>query len=282
MMKNRTGRLPPRDLEELSAYLDGELAPRARARLEARLQTNTELKQALEELRMVRGALRSLPQAAAPRRFTLTPEMAGLAPRRRRYPIMQLATVLAAAAFLLTVGVDALLVSGPLAARQLAAAPEALVMQEAARDQAMGAAELPPAHVAEGNLGGTTPAVQEEEGEAPVNDAGSLLTPTLAVGAAWKAVGTEVPSTSPGAPEALAAAPPAEATPEPATADEVEGEPPLPTPTAEPEMTMEIPAPPPEPAPIERSPYPWVRALEISLAGLTIILGGLTLIARRR
>lgn len=278
MMKRGTGRLPPRDLEALSAYLDGELARRERARLEARLQVNPELKLALEELRRVRRALRSLPQAAVPRRFTLTPEMAGLAPARRRYPVMQLATVLAAAAFLLTVGLDALLLSAPLASRQLAAAPEALVMPEAAEPE-LGAAELPPAESADRNLQGTT-SVLQEEGEAPRFAAGPLPTPTLGLAAAEKAAGTAVSGTPVGAPEALAAAPPAEATSEPGMADEVEGGLPLPTPAPETEVAME--APTAGTVSIQRSTFPWIRALEISLAGLAILLGGLTLLLRRR
>ncbi|HHH82746.1 MAG TPA: hypothetical protein ENL35_07135, partial [Chloroflexi bacterium] len=62
MMKKEIGRLPPRDLEALSVYLDGELTPRERVKLEARLEANPELRQALEELRLVAGALRELPQ----------------------------------------------------------------------------------------------------------------------------------------------------------------------------------------------------------------------------
>ncbi len=69
-----------RDRERLSAYLDGQLSPRQRARLEARLEREAALRQALEELRQTRAWLQRLPARRAPRNFVLTPQMAGLRP----------------------------------------------------------------------------------------------------------------------------------------------------------------------------------------------------------
>lgn len=79
-MMNRT--ISPQDIELLSAYLDRELSPSQMAQVEARLQTESDLKDLLVELRRTRQVLRSLPVMRAPRNFTLTPEMAGIQPRR--------------------------------------------------------------------------------------------------------------------------------------------------------------------------------------------------------
>jgi hypothetical protein len=85
-----------RDVEKLSAYLDGQLKPSEVARLESRLQTDPQLASALKELRQARGILRQLPQRRAPRNFTLTPKMVGQKPPLpRTYPVFRFASVLA-------------------------------------------------------------------------------------------------------------------------------------------------------------------------------------------
>ncbi len=85
-----------RDVKLLSAYLDGQLKPSERARLEARIQTEPELASVLKDLRQARGILRQLPQRRAPRNFTLTPKMVGQKPPLpRTYPVFRLASALA-------------------------------------------------------------------------------------------------------------------------------------------------------------------------------------------
>ena len=85
-----------RDVEKLSAYLDGQLKPSELARLESRLQSDPELASVLKDLRQARGILRQLPQRRAPRNFTLTPKMVGQKPPLpRSYPVFRFATVLA-------------------------------------------------------------------------------------------------------------------------------------------------------------------------------------------
>jgi anti-sigma factor RsiW len=85
-----------RDVEKLSAYLDGQLKPSEVARLEARLQTDPQLASILQDLRQTRSLLRQLPQRRAPRNFTLTPKMVGQKPPLpRTYPVFRFATVLA-------------------------------------------------------------------------------------------------------------------------------------------------------------------------------------------
>jgi anti-sigma factor RsiW len=92
-----------RDVEKLSAYLDGQLKPSEVARLESRLQTEPELASILRDLRQARGLLRQLPQRRAPRNFTLTPKMVGQKPPLpRTYPVFRFATVLATLFLFLT------------------------------------------------------------------------------------------------------------------------------------------------------------------------------------
>ena len=92
-----------RDIELLSAYLDGQVRPADSARLEARLQTDLELASALDALRASRTLLRRLPQRRAPRNFTLTPKMVGRKPPLpRTYPVFRFATALAAILFTLS------------------------------------------------------------------------------------------------------------------------------------------------------------------------------------
>lgn len=110
-----------RDVELLSAYLDGRLGPSDAARLETRLSADPNLKATLEGLRETRGLLRRLPQRKAPRNFRLTPQMVGIRPPEpRAYPVFRLATALAGILFLTSVAVNALT---PLATRSLTAAP---------------------------------------------------------------------------------------------------------------------------------------------------------------
>ena len=75
--------LSSRDLENLSAYLDAQMTPNERRRLEEQLSGSPALQTALNELRQTRQMLRSLPRLKAPRNFTLKPEMV----QARRRPL---------------------------------------------------------------------------------------------------------------------------------------------------------------------------------------------------
>lgn len=98
-----------RDLENLSAYLDGQLDSKESTRLESRLKSDPELESALRDLRSARGILRQLPSRKAPRNFTLTRQMAGLKPPLpRSYPLIRFATVFAAVLFLFSFTANAL------------------------------------------------------------------------------------------------------------------------------------------------------------------------------
>ncbi len=78
--------LPERDLELLSAYIDGELTAAERTALEQRLAHESRLRRELEELQATRDRLREQPWLTPPRSFTLTPEMAGV--RQRRFNLV--------------------------------------------------------------------------------------------------------------------------------------------------------------------------------------------------
>ncbi len=88
--------------EQLSAYLDGALSPRERARLEARLARDPRLRARLEALRRTVSLVRAMPPARAPRNFLLTPAMvaeprpapARVAARRLRPVALTFATAL--------------------------------------------------------------------------------------------------------------------------------------------------------------------------------------------
>ena len=101
--------MKPRDVELLSAYLDGQLSPSDSARLEARLQTDRELVAVMNDLRTARGYLRQLPKRRAPRNFTLTRKMVGLnPPLPRSYPVFRFTTAIATLLFFLTYGLNIL------------------------------------------------------------------------------------------------------------------------------------------------------------------------------
>lgn len=92
MMKNGISR---RDWQTLSAYLDGQLSDRERARLETRLIDDSELNIALEEIRSLRSLLQEIPVKRAPRNYTLTPQMVGVrVSQPPSYPALRLASVL--------------------------------------------------------------------------------------------------------------------------------------------------------------------------------------------
>lgn len=147
-----------RELENLSAYLDGQLDPKESTMLESRLKSDPELASALQDLRSARGILRKLPARKAPRNFTLTRQMVGLnPPLPRSYPLIRFATVFASILFLLSFTATAL---SPLVSLGGAAAPmpvggmgggggcegcEGSQIEQSAASEAPAATEEPPA-----------------------------------------------------------------------------------------------------------------------------------------
>lgn len=282
--------LPARDLELLSAYIDGELSARDLARLLPRLEREPGLKQALEEMKAVVQQLGLLPEAPLPRSFTLTPEAAGIRSRPRAYPVFQFATALAAIVFVALVGLDTF-------TGQLSVASRAAVMSDAVEEALVAAPE------AEGELGfGETFAKTDDQ-----RDGVDVLAEEEVAGVlAPPAVGT---SEEPG--EALRAE--ALSSPQPMAEKAVEGEtvvgksdieqPAEPTAdkyTTTPEAesmnaaaeTSESDAVPPGDVDLayaqeqtgrwSPAPVPILRVLEIGFGALVLILGGLTLWIRTK
>lgn len=92
-----------KDIELISAYLDGQTSPSDLTRLETRLASDPELAATLQALSESRGLLRRLPKRRAPRNFTLTYAMVGKKPPLpRSYPVFRFATALAAILFVFT------------------------------------------------------------------------------------------------------------------------------------------------------------------------------------
>ena len=90
-----------RDIETLSAYLDGQLDAAESARVESRIKADPELASVINDLRASRNILRRLPKRKAPRNFTLTRQMVGLKPPMpRNYSLLRFATVFAAILFM--------------------------------------------------------------------------------------------------------------------------------------------------------------------------------------
>jgi len=117
-----------RDVEQLSASLDGQLSQAEKTRLEARIQLDPTLAAALVDLRQARAILRRTPKRRLPRNFTLTPKMAGIRPPvPRLVPALGWASVVAMLLFVFTLGTNLLgRLSFGAAAPMMAAAPSGM------------------------------------------------------------------------------------------------------------------------------------------------------------
>jgi len=110
-----------RDIEFLSAYLDGQLSETESKRLESRLASDLKLSALLADLRSTRTILRKLPARRAPRNFRLTRQMVGQKPPLPRpYSLVRFSTALATILLILTFALNAVSqrVSAPAAAPQ--------------------------------------------------------------------------------------------------------------------------------------------------------------------
>jgi hypothetical protein len=94
-----------RDVEQLSAYLDGQLSQAERSRLETRLKQEPALAVRLGDLGNARSILHQTPKRAVPRNFTLDPHMAKIRPPLPRLvPAFSMASAVAAFLFFITLG----------------------------------------------------------------------------------------------------------------------------------------------------------------------------------
>ncbi|MCJ7709097.1 MAG: zf-HC2 domain-containing protein [Anaerolineales bacterium] len=277
-------RLPRRDLEKLSAYLDGELTPAEAARLDARLREEAPLAEALAEMRATKRALGLLPMLRPPRNFTLTPEMAGIR-EPRRYPVLRWASALATLAFMAACGLDAFgVLSRGVSFGASAPAPMAAEMQSAVLEAtATEPANVPPTAAAEESAPILAEAPPAADAIAPpmaspeIRSLGVAVTP-LGLGGgppategdleAQAAVPTKTP---PSEAEILGSA---AATPAPTV-----GPTPLP---AEDYARAAATEAPPSRLPSATPRVPTIRWAEIGFAGAAIVLAMLSLRGRRK
>lgn len=138
--------LSNRDYEQLSAYIDGQLAPHERLKLEENLHVRPELQAALDEMSRTRMLLRQAPRRRAPRNFTLTPAMVGDLPRRRRgnwlnmFPALSFASALATLALVVSIVFE--LLPGQMARTSQAPQPQ---FDRSAQNQTLTATNAPAA-----------------------------------------------------------------------------------------------------------------------------------------
>jgi hypothetical protein len=158
-------KLKKRDLEQLSAYLDGELSESESRKVDARLQSDSQFQAAFEELEKTRVLISGLPTLSPPRNFTLTPEMVGVRKGLSLFPVFRFATVIAAAAFAVLVGANVLLLQGP-GGVPLAAEPARMVVEEEPQPEA--AIEEPVEGVLEAPMEDAVIGTASEEAGVPV------------------------------------------------------------------------------------------------------------------
>ncbi len=245
--------LSTRDFESLSAYLDGQLPEREKARLEARLDQDTGLQQALQSLERTRRTLRAAPRLRAPRNFTLTPEM--VQSRSPRFlPAVRFAFALATLMFVLSLAGN--YAFAPLAQPSTAAMPaETFDMEEAPQTLQLEAQEEPLA--VEEMVEEMSPGEGEVPAEAEAAAAAEEPVESLA----------EDSSRSGEAMDAAGESAPAEQAP-------VEG-----TPTLKQQPTS-LPEPGTEPVEAQPAANPWIVAAAVS--GLVAVSTGAYLFFRRR
>jgi len=299
MNRKPTPQLNNKELELLSAYLDGQLPEAQLRKVRQRLGEDAAFRAAYQDLKMTRLALRSAPQFKRRRSFTLTPEMVAkpagrfsLAAASRLVAVVAavlLVAVLAGDVFLVQRGVgmsaamenyaaelsadDSLDVEmlSPEDAAGGGAAPEAM---EQAVEEEMPAAEADMAEAAPEepavDTGADNSAADEDTGEAETEEgwtsSSALPTPTLSPEATSAAE--------------LAPPPPAEEPEEPKVGAGDEG---APTdgeimrsvaPEEEEEQVYAVEEP--------EAETPWLLIVELGLLGVALISGVVAVITRRR
>jgi hypothetical protein len=116
-----------RDIEQLSASLDGQLSPDELSHLDVRIRKYPEQSVILADLRQVRAILQHTPKHHLPHNFILTPKMAGIKPPvPRLVPAFSWASAMAMFLFVVSIGSNLIgRLSFGAAAPLMAAAPMA-------------------------------------------------------------------------------------------------------------------------------------------------------------
>ncbi len=141
-------RIRMRDYEQLSAYIDGQLTPNERRKMEERLRARPDLQVVLEEINRTRTLIRAVPRRRAPRNFTLTPAMvedlrAGRKPGSifNLFPALSFASALATLALVATLVLD--LVPGLMPSGTPYSQPAAVALEAPIEEQAGEIEEIP-------------------------------------------------------------------------------------------------------------------------------------------
>lgn len=194
--------LDDRDLELLSAYIDGEITPAERTTLEQRLAQEPALRRELATLRQTVSWINALPTTRAPRNFTLTPEMVARKPAAKvlAFPSSAFVSTLSAIAAVLLVAAGLLLViqqnnsTGPVTmlsreSNEIALAPTqtATEKQSPTEDLILGDAPVPLAQPealptqlqADDEVANSAELAQEEAAEPFPPPMGALPQPTI-------------------------------------------------------------------------------------------------------
>lgn len=298
------------DDELLSAYIDGQLLGRARQEFEARLAREPELRARLEATRRMLGLVRSLPAVPAPRNFILDPAQYSRPAYVRRvarwYPTLRLATTLTTALLILIFAADLIIsqaltptfrAAAPVAAPQIATAgQEALRKTDAVQATAPPAPEelSAPAPTAQSMLAAQPTPPPAEADQLPPAAEGEQAPevapgPATRLGPAQGAAGdgqetSEQPTPGPAGPDNMPTpeAPVATPTPLPPTPAEVGQAPPQAPPAAPGQPSQESPfLYTQEEGPQPPVPPALLRAIEIGLAVLVVLLVGATILAWR-
>jgi hypothetical protein len=137
-----------RELEQLSAYLDGQLNETEKRQIESRLSSEPELREKYDGLWKTKQLFSRLPRVRAPRSFILTPEMVKVRKAKRPFTVtIRWATSVAAILLVVMFGAEFLL-GNPLMARSAAPA-EQMLESVAMEDEAELAEEAPAAKAAD-------------------------------------------------------------------------------------------------------------------------------------
>jgi len=127
-------RTPPQEWMLLSEYVDGQLDAHACAQLEQQLAERSDLREALDELRLLKSKLHDAPRLRVPRNFTLNASMVEV-PRRKpsiAERFFRFSSAFAAAAAVLTLVVVQLLPRMTPASPDLTASAPAAMMESSA------------------------------------------------------------------------------------------------------------------------------------------------------
>lgn len=184
--------ISPRDLKNLSAYLDGELNAYSARKMKNRLARDPNLRAELEAFRETKSTLQRLPKRRAPRNFNVSPQMVAKSPPMPRLvPALNYATALAIILFFFSILPPFNLGSGAMAplapnmvlqSATLVAGESAVAEEYAVEEEAMPMASAPEVEEAEEGIAeeSAEDAVEESSAEEDSEEARSVESTPIA------------------------------------------------------------------------------------------------------